>query len=638
VDTSSGVSRIAEKSLVFPSANDAVFLPESSEEKAQILDSTQLGKKDEFLTHQDTSQQTSPFSKVFEEKILENFFKDLVCSSTAGYVLYGEKPLYLNNYCNEKYACTGTKEHKEIIELCEVGDICKNFNKFDANYFLHITKQKINEYAHGSELLVINKSSLINVVNKNMSLFQYKLGVNVTAEGLIKQLVDSQETISTLFKGNPSLLGIILGYGTENAITYERGIFLKNNLYSDQSASPLHKKQSRKNIELYQKERCLPQFGYLSTKDKIEDLSKSLSEPTSDDDVRKTKIPFSYLKNSNESKNLIQMYDRVQSDINKKNSSKELLKEVLLKFTYSPKQYEALDIFSEKNFDSFPKLIARAISEKYTDDSFWTRKENFFNNFIAGIKKAETCSSCFYDDVQFFDDFRLCRLSDQKIQENTASTQQFFSTLADQHDTTCVDPNKIYYRILKSGSGPSLNLKTKKISIKYLIKNIENTIVCGSYDLNPPEVIELSCVTDGVVLGMLGMKKNEVREIFLHQDYFEESEYARTEGKALCISVELLDLEFCQNEIKLAECAPIQLYGDISKEKRDLLINRYIEFCGFRTGLHYKKASNFFSVNDLLIELCKIQNDGDEKRFLTTSEARFLRKFDLFLYYNGSEK
>ncbi len=297
-----------------------------------------------------------------------------------------------------------------------------------------------------------------------------------------------------------------------------------------------------------------------------------------------------------------------------------------------------MDVFSEKKFGDFPSLIARAISEKYAGDSFWTGKENFFKCFIAGIKKAEACSSDFYDDVRFFDDFRLYRSSDQKIQANTVSTQRFFSALAEQHDIICVNPNKIYYRILKSGSGQSLNPKTKKVSIRYLVKNIENTIVYGSYALNPPEVIELSCVTDGVVLGMLGMKNNEVREIFLHQDYVEESDYVRTEGKALVISVELLDMEFCQDEIKLTECAPLQLYGDISKEKRDLLINRYIEFCGFRTGLHYKKALNFFSLNDLLFELDKIQDEGNEKRCLTPSEGRFLRKLDLFLYYNGSKK
>ena len=142
----------------------------------------------------ETSQQARFFSKSFEQQLLENFFEKLVHSSTAGYVLYGEKPLYVNNYCDEKYACTGTKEHKEIIELVEVGDSCKNFKHFDADYFLHISKKSRNE------LLVINKNSLINVINKNKSLFQYKLGVNVTAEGLLKQLIDSRETISTLIQ------------------------------------------------------------------------------------------------------------------------------------------------------------------------------------------------------------------------------------------------------------------------------------------------------------------------------------------------------------------------------------------------------------------------------------------------------
>lgn len=46
-----GVSGIAENPLVFPFANDDVFLSEFSGETAQILELTRLGEKDKFLTH-----------------------------------------------------------------------------------------------------------------------------------------------------------------------------------------------------------------------------------------------------------------------------------------------------------------------------------------------------------------------------------------------------------------------------------------------------------------------------------------------------------------------------------------------------------------------------------------------------------
>jgi hypothetical protein len=49
------VSGIAEKPLVSSSVDDVVFLPKSPAEKVQILGSTQLGERDEFLTRQTTT-------------------------------------------------------------------------------------------------------------------------------------------------------------------------------------------------------------------------------------------------------------------------------------------------------------------------------------------------------------------------------------------------------------------------------------------------------------------------------------------------------------------------------------------------------------------------------------------------------
>lgn len=322
------------------------------------------------------------FSSEFEERVLENFFMKLVHSTTAGYALYGEKPVYFNSYCNESLAWPGTNAHRDIVEVREVMDIYNNFFNHEAEHLLYVPPQP--HEAGGVEILLINKKALVNVVHTNLALFQSRFGINFDAKQLLTTIY-TQKTISALFKGCPALLGIMLGYGTKNSLLYERAAFLKKILYP---WSPLYKRQIKTKASGSQA-MPKPHWGYRSLEEEMEAYARELAEPGTTI-ATGAKIPFSYMQGTEETANLLRMYDCAELEIHKKTDPHKLPREVLQKLNYTPRQAPP---DPTNALDNLPKKLAKVLAERYTDGEFWPNRESFLSHFMAGVKKAEQMGS-----------------------------------------------------------------------------------------------------------------------------------------------------------------------------------------------------------------------------------------------------
>lgn len=172
----------------------------------------------------------------YETFVLEQFFRTLLLHSEGGYVLYDAKPVCINGFhVIDKF--TGSHHrHKESIDLREGAAIWKKLaiGNLKNDIIIHVYDQRdclAPTYIH---ILLINKPLFIKTVQENLALFQYVLGVTVTPEKLLAKLTDAKETFHSVLKGDTVLIGIILGFGTQNALYGSHSENLQNQLISNE--------------------------------------------------------------------------------------------------------------------------------------------------------------------------------------------------------------------------------------------------------------------------------------------------------------------------------------------------------------------------------------------------------------------
>ena len=155
-----------------------------------------------------------------ERDVLEGFFRVMIEKSEGGYVLFGRKPICIHGFHVEDYFIQENERHLSNVYLREGAYLWRklNFNNKDENIIIHIYQRPdtlAKSYIH---VLLINKELCLNVIQKNLSLFQYVLGPNVTPSALLNKLIDPNESFHHVLREDKVLIGILLGFGTQNSL------------------------------------------------------------------------------------------------------------------------------------------------------------------------------------------------------------------------------------------------------------------------------------------------------------------------------------------------------------------------------------------------------------------------------------
>lgn len=166
-----------------------------------------------------------------QKAVLENFFRLVVQDHTSGYVLFGDKPLCIESYSLEAEGIElpGISQDGAVVKWVEfwqkldISSENKDYFFFDFDFF---------EYGC-HQIICINRRAFIRAVNDNLNLFRYVLGPNLTAENLLKELVQAKERFYNVLKYDNVLLGILLGYGPENALLVSREELISDAFYRD---------------------------------------------------------------------------------------------------------------------------------------------------------------------------------------------------------------------------------------------------------------------------------------------------------------------------------------------------------------------------------------------------------------------
>lgn len=538
------------------------------------------------------------------EEVFDVFFRELFESTTAGYVLYGTKPLSLETYLTPAQEIPGTKEHYLSIKMQLAEKILPEI----------IATKTPKEYIFrflNNEFLIINRDRFIKSVKENLLLFQYKFGIGITPEKMLEKLLSEENDFQSLFQESIALQGILLGYGTQNAITYEKGVHLRKTIFSHANCLlpynlPTYPTSTQ---ELLDKMSQNPTWKQI--KNEIQDLSYKQNSPDS-----RLKIPFSFHKNSDETRRLFDEYTKSQKIIECVLKSRNFSKQIIEKLGGFPKKLATISLNPEEE-NRLPSIIARFIQQAFP--------EELSSSFIAGMHAAEKESvpNVIPEKLAFFDVLRRNH-SDPDATEN-------LKVMTGKNSFSCLIPNRLYVQTLRnSGSSQAFNFHYKTIKANFLFEESDGKILGGTYQMAEPLEIQTSSLIPSLAHGMLGMKIGEIREVFLHPILIYGTDSSIRKGKSIKIHIELLELKD-----KLEKENPINLIPiDISHLKPNIsscseytnLQNEYFYYCGLRTWFHYKKANPDICLDAVLNELTLAP------KALTKEEQMSLLKLEWMIY------
>lgn len=206
-----------------------------------------------------------------DRQSLEKLFHILLDEDQFCYTLFGDKPVSLSG----DYVIT---PYQETLSGRPSGDIFWRkwaiWKKFQEN--LSITKYIfIEEPAYNCPdgtigfIFFVNKQAFLDTVDQHIQTFRGILGQEITATKLLAEIERKHAFMATL-KGSELLLGILLGYGENNARLFARRVQLRKFISAQTSLS-------------WPEKRPLPAQGFSSIEEEEKFLGQQLQPFSSHD-------------------------------------------------------------------------------------------------------------------------------------------------------------------------------------------------------------------------------------------------------------------------------------------------------------------------------------------------------------------
>ncbi len=557
-----------------------------------------------------------------EYLILDGFFRTSIEKSEAGYVLYGEKPVchqgyhFVDNFhieCPNHQCSVFLREGARVLnrlKLASEGDI-----------ILHCYKSA-SESRNWIDVLFINKPLLLKTIQENLPLFQYVLGPKVTPQSLYNALTQPKGDFSKTLKDDKVLIGILLGFGTQNALYCSRSEIINNSIFSPEQV-PLKGRALRDTrINPYMKNMLLfsessreeipdlaPSFGYRSLDEEAADLKSQIILSSKKLDRSSPRFVFGRLKENAATDQFIAALENTQDRIvSKFLSSKTFLKNVMdIIYPHetitmpNTDQVPAALSFTPSERTQLPLLVAASIWENLKNET-----KNYRQAFIEGMKDltSNPLSHCNARDLIHHEKVRAF----SKIVNHLNEAEHFFERLSHDSSVSCLYPAKLYCQTIRQGSGSMLKHQTK-VKLHYTINTPKGETLVDTRVGGNPAFLNLFETIPGLSHGIKGMKKGEVREIFIHPSLAYGIYTTLEKGIYLKANVELIDYEEASPNEQFPELQFLELLSSSQREeaKNSEKSERVV---GFRMGQHawqhYKKSS-YYTLNEVLdcIDQCE---------------------------------
>lgn len=483
-----------------------------------------------------------------EKYALKIFLLNLIEDSEGGYVLFNQKPICITGFEFKDPFCVDTERHQEAVALRAGSSIWKKLNKEHSDIIIHISQNIDPQIPQFTHILVINKPLFYTVVNKNLSLFQYVLGPSITPEKLFEKLVCEDQPFHALLKYDKTLIGIILGFGTENSLYASR----VENIYESSNKENIPFLPSTLIQKEFNEEYLPfpPTFGFKTSKEEAETFLKRFTVSSPKLNKNKPRFVFGLLKDELENKKLIfdleEAQNKIQELIESKYFEAEVFKKTLVKNLLNSSDQNKLNLNKKINTHEIEKIIAKGILESLKDYDF-----EYFPYFLEGMQNLDL-QNLEVERPAYFPHY-VSNFIEAK--ENLKTANEYFQTLDNNKDVQCIEPLKLYYKTLK------IDENHKKInhgSLVTLTYSIYSSLgQCLSQ--NSKVVINLKNTISGFAHGVQKMAIGETRKIYIHPSLAYNYDIDSLSINKCCYLKAIVTLHEIQNEIPLSELKPINL-------------------------------------------------------------------------------
>ncbi|NGX31391.1 MAG: hypothetical protein K940chlam8_00759 [Chlamydiae bacterium] len=243
-----------------------------------------------------------------DKKHLEVFFKHLCKNTSAGFVIFGSKPIFEMGYKSfEEDFPPGTYFH-------QMGTFIRNGMRAlekNPSFCKKIILKRLPSNKNGwHTLIIVNKRNLAKVFQENATIFKSILGKTTTFSSLLKTFKNGDQPLEEIVKGNKLLLGILFGYEVNNSKIVSRvetidEYLTKKNQYS---IFPNKEYKTAQFFKLNVPKKLSPSSNFISFEEERTFLKKQYKITIPEFRLKKPNIPwFGYIPNKT-SKKLIFKY------------------------------------------------------------------------------------------------------------------------------------------------------------------------------------------------------------------------------------------------------------------------------------------------------------------------------------------
>jgi FKBP-type peptidyl-prolyl cis-trans isomerase len=571
--------------------------------------------------------------------VLEKFFRIMVENSEAGYVLYNKKPVCIHGYHLKDHFTQENDFHLESVCIKEGALILKEFGltSHDADIIIHVYNDEDSLANNSVHLLFINKKLFIETVQESIALFQYVLGPDITPEALLSQLIDPNKNFHSVLKDDKALIGILLGFGTQNSLYVSRLENIGDSLLS--AECPPFKRvvgdpglygPGFSHLLLVQESPSeiknpvlSPSFGYSSLKEESEEIARKLKASSPQLSRNTPFFIFGRLKNDKKTDALVAELEITQDKINKLLQSKSFL-EGILQLVYPSEKIllsSSSTAVNASDETEIPAIVAESIHEAMDEqDSIY---------YVLGMRDAEKGITNKHKDADHLKHQKLKALI--KIKSNLHEADQFFHQLHTSSSHTCVESFKLYTKVIKEGEGPQLKNQTK-ISIHYTIKTAADRLVADTWIGGRPAHIDLSDTISGFAHGVKGMRVGETREIFIHPSLAYGIYTTFDKGIYLKVQAQLVGMDdSCKKEFPKLSILNLQseIYPnmeiDCAKEAKKVAYSQ-----GYKIWEHYKKCKQY--TLEEIIDLIEQIQKGKEYEIDSAQKQKIINQLHWKIY------
>jgi peptidylprolyl isomerase len=568
--------------------------------------------------------------------ILHVFFQTLFEKEGGGYVLFNQKPVCWSGFSENDNSMPGTLVHRNSVAIKEGMRTWKSLDLKGKNIFLHCCHK---ENSYGSiDLLLINRSLFLKTIEDNLSLFQYVLGPKVNPSSLLESLLSARDFDSVL-KGDRVLIGIILGFGTYNAIVGSRSENIRDSLISSADIPPIESKltqapqltQNEKDFLFFSSSEALskqsqvyPSFGFSSLEEEFNFLEDrtDLSPPSL---RQEPAFIFGYVKDDRQSQVLIQKLEEVQSKVRALMQSPTFLADVLKMMTE-----RAFEVDTSKQFDlrmnswQIPQL--NLIIAKNVWNQIKGNDQEYIKEFLMSFHEPVS-----QEDIRcgFFPNHYKTYV--EQARNNLLESYHLFDRLEKDSEFTSVVTKKLYYKVLKKGSGEPLN-ESNFVKLTYQIIDPSDTCLVTEFS----KILDPSKTIPGFAHGIKGMRIGETREIYMAPSLAYGVHTLLDKGIYLKAKITLLDILPDREAKNYPELTPLDLsfVFDPLFEQRVANENKQVaRFEGVRVSKHYAK-SKMVNIEEVYFHLINLKN-GKNPSSISKSELELINKLHWNIYKNS---